>query len=81
MKIKLIVATLALFVSVATFAQAPQKADTTERKKCYVDADNNKTCDKADAGTCANSKDTAKRKATCDKKGYKPADTKSTAKK
>lgn len=52
MKAKIIVAVMALFLTVGLSAQTPQKAKNENRKSCYVDKNNNGVCDKHEDGTC-----------------------------
>ncbi len=52
MKARMIVAAMALFVTIGLSAQTPQKTNQESRKSCYVDKNNNGICDKHEDGTC-----------------------------
>lgn len=54
MKTKMIIAALALLITVGLSAQTPQKTNTENKKNCYFDKDNNGICDKYESGSCSN---------------------------
>lgn len=52
MKLKLILAALAIAATVGVASAQTTDTKTVARKSCYVDADKNGICDKNEAGTC-----------------------------
>ena len=74
MKVKMILAALALIMTVGLSAQTPQKtAGTNQTRTCYVDKNNNNICDRLENGTCVRNNrrgnNNCQRNAICDGTG------------
>lgn len=69
MKARMIVAAMALFVTIGLSAQTPQKTSPENRKSCYVDKNNNGVCDKHEDGTCKTGNGKGLQDGSCNKDG------------